>query len=750
MLALLSLFATAVSTRLPLPACELQAWAEIRELRSQAYVAGDYDRALELAECEIRALQHAPDWLRDGGFPVHACDPLEVIFKICNERSTGPDCAGATLDRYKLAGCDALPSFAGEYHRQRAQYHQRRMEYGEALAALAAAEELDAVCWYVDPGPVCAADLHTNDDSILELAIVASQRVQIAAELRGWSAARAGVADAMDLLARAVSSRTGAIADVQNLLAWSMLLAREVGVDAGDPTPLLTAALEVFDKVGSASASNVSINLGLAALQHDAPGDVEPALARVVLADLSPEEKLWLRVVQIRAALATGDTTGVDRWLRDIAEIADAGHAPMGRWFAAWIHGLVHEAASRTEPAIAAYAAAEAELERLAHGPLALEDSRASDRAYINFADATRRLVLVQLGDPAAAARTARTARTRAFRVAARTSCPAAEHVREDPPALGELRLLYFPASPQAPTGRPMSPLWAGFAITTGSVRAELLKLPLPADWQTATDEQLSAYAAVLLEPFRTELEQATELVVLPTGELNTVPFHALPWGSDILLGALPVRYGFDIATCGGALTDHPDAVQVLRDPAIDFTRESRGVEAAWTERGYTATTTEPQTSADLAALLAEPAAVVHIAAHGQQFIQDGLFAADDRLVFANGLTLTRPQILAARATPAVVFMSSCRSSFVDAEALGGGLSLAQAFMIRGSQFVVGADGDLDGELATAFATHFHAELAARPLHDTPIAWQRAYLKTRAEVDPRERPGMRMLRLFGQ
>ncbi|MFY0537826.1 CHAT domain-containing protein [Nannocystis pusilla] len=152
----------------------------------------------------------------------------------------------------------------------------------------------------------------------------------------------------------------------------------------------------------------------------------------------------------------------------------------------------------------------------------------------------------------------------------------------------------------------------------------------------------------------------------------------------------------------------------------------------------------------DLAPLLHRPARLVHIAAHGEQTVGDRLFMADDRVRFGDGLALTRADILSATAAPAVVYLSSCRSSSIDAETLGGGLSLAQAFMLRGARFVVGATGNLDGEVATDFAPRFYRALMGRPLSEVPVAWREAYLQTRAELTPRRKHLMRMLRVFAR
>lgn len=729
------------------PACELAALESIRRSVTAAYMAEDFDRALELAECEIRALQHAPPWLtnKEYGTPEHPCGPLEVIFNICNEH---PEfgCAEATLSRYQAEGCSELPAYAVEYHRMRAQYHHRRLEYAQEFTALAAAAERAA------GDAVCEPDGDGDDGSAwLEMAFLESQRGQLAAELRGWQVLRASVMTAERWLERADRVNRSAAAAVRNLVAWSLLLAREAGGDAGDPMPPLDAALATFKALRHrAAVANVRINIALAALQRGELARVEPALAGLVEATLGPEQRLWLHLVRVRAGLAAGGSRRVAPSLRALARLARGGALPTARYHAAWARGLAHEAAGRLALAVRAYQEAEDELERLAHGPLASQDGVTTDRAILGLGDAGHRLVRAQvlLGDTAAAVRSARLARTRALRVAARERCAASERVRDAPVAPGRLRLLYFPADAVAPTGRPEPrDVWVGLAITASGVQTALLTLPATAP---GPRDSLAPWSAQLLDPFRELIGHASEIEILATGILHDVPFHELPWGGDILLAAVPVVHGLDIETCGD---DRPRrrAAQIFRGPEHhDFDRETRQVRAALAADGYAGEPITPRTAADLAALLDDPPRMVHIAAHGEQPIRERLFLADDHIRFADGVELTRADILGAAAAPELVVFTSCRASAIDAETLGGGLSLAQAFMLRGARFVVGATADLDGEVATAFAPAFYRSLAGRPLHETPAAWRAAYLETRAGLQQNRVHLMRMLRLFAR
>ncbi|MFY0537827.1 hypothetical protein [Nannocystis pusilla] len=269
-------------------ACDLASLDKLRASLTQAYLNEEFDRVLELAECELRALRSAPAWMRDplDGSPEHPCKPLEVIFNVCNEQRPALGCAEATLVRHAREGCSEMPGFAVEHHRMRAQYHHRRLEYAEEFAALAAAADRaaeDAVCWYEESD---------SEDPTIELAITEAQRGQLAAELRGWHVLRASVAATDRLLAQASQPNPSTVADIRNLLAWSMLLAREAGGDAGDPTPQLAAALDIFEALQHRAAiDNVRINLGLAALQRGVSRTSSPLSQRSTRATCSPSRR---------------------------------------------------------------------------------------------------------------------------------------------------------------------------------------------------------------------------------------------------------------------------------------------------------------------------------------------------------------------------------------------------------------------------------------------------------------------------
>ncbi|MFY0535882.1 CHAT domain-containing protein [Nannocystis pusilla] len=271
-----------------------------------------------------------------------------------------------------------------------------------------------------------------------------------------------------------------------------------------------------------------------------------------------------------------------------------------------------------------------------------------------------------------------------------------------------------------------------------------------PIDLHRLSEAALQPWSEALLEPFFPEIEAADEIDILPTESLHHVPFHALPWEAGILLDRATVRYGLDVATCGADLAAPRGGALVVQGDDPYFASEASAVAAELAEH-WPVAVVRPTRPADLGPLLAGEYAVAHVVAHGEHVELDRLLATDDRLLLGDTLTLPRRTLLAAPGVPALVHLSACRSSFTDAETLGGGISLAHAFLLRGARYVVGAIEDVDGEVARAFASRFHRALAVEGLAGAPEAWREAYLAASGEFSsPSLARQLRRLRLYAR
>jgi hypothetical protein len=547
-----------------------------------------------------------------------------------------------------------------------------------------------------------------------------------------------------------------AIAVIQNQVGWAILLAREAELTTSDPVPWLTAALTVFGPGPSAvvsKADNTRINLALAAIQGNDVAEADRWIAEIVEEQkLSAEERLWLDLVRVRTTLAHGRIEEAATWQANLLRRPAAKSVPMAAWFAAWTRGLVADV-RHPDQAVAAYLEAEALLEGYAQRSAPVAFGALGEGRYLLFAGATRRLIdLLHATAPDLAATIARRARNRATRMAGREACGsqrAFHETRETTP--GELKLLFSRVSGRGvEDGRTG---WIGFAITADHVTSRRLTLPpVPGDLHRRPNTELQSWSDELLLPFGDEIDDADRIVILPTEDLHTVPFHALPWAGGQLLEVAPVMYALDWGGCAtrahlAAQAPHSSAL-ILSGQEPRLAREGGMVEERYHGSDIVALHMQVKRSADLGILFSERHAIAHLAAHGQHRPGESWLESDDKLRFGDNLSLSREDVLAGARVPALVHLSACQSSFVDTETLGGGVSVAQAFLLRGSEFVVGATHEVDDLVASQFAVAFHAELVDSELAATPEVWQAAYLRVSDKTPPSQYTSLRMLRLY--
>lgn len=717
----------------------------LRRERKAAYRRGEFARVLDLVRRELAALDAEEHTLR------RRCDALEAGVIVCSERLPELDCDDEFFQRAGAAGCLDDPRERARQHKLLAGAAFRRMRFAAALRASQRAVEAAT--------PLLLASLLRADppeqlrDVVLDLAGVAALRVEIAAQLRsqaGFEAALAALTLLLDVLEQDPATRADA-ALMRNVVAWGLLVLHEAGVDLGDPTPLLASALEVFTAEPTRdvpNADNTRINLALAALQRGASDEAARWLDDIEGAGLSVEERLWLCIARLRIALARGDLGEAARWQLELSRPELRDHAPMGAWFAAWTRGLLYEARGEPAAASAAYRDAEAELEAHARGSEAHADGSSADRRYLMFSGAARRLVDLRIadGDVEAALQVARNARNRALRLHARAACARAADTPPELPPPGALHLLYFPRDQISPA-RPSA--WYGFAATAAGVRVAALTLdPLPDDPRRLSRADLQRWSDLLLAPFEPELTGADELTVFATGPLHALPLHALPWGGDLLLAAIPVQYGLDISPCREAPRDRLERALIASGSDYSLPIEGQAVGDLLRARGLAVDHWRAGPSPPLSAALTGQYELAHLAAHGQHPADEVMFAADVQLVFGDSIALTRESILALRSAPSLIYLSACRSSFADAETLGGGLNLAHAFLLRGARTVIGSVRDIDATVTRSFAAGFYRQLQSVDPADVARAWRAAYLDARAALAPSLQPDLRLLRLY--
>jgi hypothetical protein len=186
------------------------------------------------------------------------------------------------------------------------------------------------------------------------------------------------------------------------------------------------------------------------------------------------------------------------------------------------------------------------------------------------------------------------------------------------------------------------------------------------------SDEALTPWSDALLAPFRAEIERSSALVVLASESLHGVPVHALPWDEGILLDALSVRYGLDLETCERSGGGSAARAVVIAGSDPTFSAEIEAVSGALDEAGIPVDSVRPQAATELTPLRTKHYTIAHIVAHGSA--EGEPFAPDDKLIFTEGFSLSRREILAEAASPDLVYLSACRASSADSETLGGGV----------------------------------------------------------------------------
>ncbi|XXX80717.1 CHAT domain-containing protein [Sorangium sp. So ce134] len=277
------------------------------------------------------------------------------------------------------------------------------------------------------------------------------------------------------------------------------------------------------------------------------------------------------------------------------------------------------------------------------------------------------------------------------------------------PPALeeGELMLVYH----RVRDG------WAGFAVTRGGVVARRLAAtaggaPVGERSAAAPGGERSAatpageLSAALLLPFRESIDAARRLRFLPSGALDQVDFHALPWGGAPLVAHAPVTYGMDLpGRSGRGAPSAEGGALVVADPRGDLPaarREGESVAAALAGQGLQVERLSggAATHRALRDALERPwLEVFHYAGHGAFAGRDGW---DSGLRLAAGGQLAVADVLALPRAPSRVVLSGCDTARTAPSAGGAGLGLglAQAFLLAGAGSIIAAARPVDDAVA--------------------------------------------------
>ncbi|HEV2853667.1 MAG TPA: CHAT domain-containing protein [Thermoanaerobaculia bacterium] len=580
--------------------------------------------------------------------------------------------------------------------------------------------------------------------------------------------------------------------DLLNNQAWSMLLAREAGERVGDPTRLLEKALETYGtckEVTPEMRANILINLALAHLQEDRPAQAKELLTQAH--ELEPHASiplmLWQLDLAARIALREGRPEEALHLFNDLKDLAQATSSADGRLRATLGKARSQEALGDRTAALETLREAEALLDEQSlqiplhegretfmatrqavvslHVELLLEQDRPAEALAVARHGRSRMLRQLERGDRLAnltpdqrarweslwtayhekraaleerakeewrlpedqrrQERAARKAEAEAVKglldqVFLLLEAPGEQPGQEPPPPRpGELILAYHPL--------PLPRRWVGFAADGKTVAVH--RFDLPPDLSRSSPEEL---ARRLLLPFRASIEKARQIRILPSGPLQGVDFHELPFDGDVLLAGRPVVYGLDLPVSAGPAQAPGRHALLVADPrddlpgALSEIRTVSKILQSGPRSWITEELKSTEASTEAVRRRFDDADLLHYAGHG---VFSGFGGWESGLLLAEETQLTLGDILALERVPAWVVLSGCDTGRSSVETPVESLGLAQAFLLAGSREVVASIRPASDREVPAFFTDLYRMWDRET--DLAVAFQRAQLSWR-------------------
>jgi CHAT domain-containing protein len=253
-----------------------------------------------------------------------------------------------------------------------------------------------------------------------------------------------------------------------------------------------------------------------------------------------------------------------------------------------------------------------------------------------------------------------------------------------------------------------------------------------------ATSDTPEQIASDLLARFETDIDNAAKIRFLPSGPLDHVDFHALPWKGRRLLAVAPIEYGLDVPGRGSKPTGpRGPAALVIADPSSNlFEAHQEGLVAAdWLsgELGFGVQRLDGReaTFSSVRRALQNPKVdYLHYAGHGHFSERE----EELELPLADGGALTLDDILTLEHTPRSVILSGCETARTASIASAKGLGLAQAFIVRGADVAIAATTEVDDHMTTRIMTNLYRALAISGGEDAASALQTAELEELART----------------
>ena len=610
----------------------------------------------------------------------------------------------------------------------------------------------------------------------LGLDLDAAAALSAEAVLRGRLGDLDGSADALARTLGLMEGGSGdARGRLLNSMAWTWILARDRGLQTDDPRPLLREALAIFTsngKEGSRTAAHVQVNLAFAELLEGNVAVARSLVSELPAASGDRRQELWRRYIALRIAESEGALTATLRGYEELATAADDAQSSdlQIRAIVGGSRALV--AIGRPQEGVERLLMAERALD-LQLSRLAVDGSRERYAAINDRSSREAVSLLLALGRERQALCVARLARRRSYEAVARLVHHRLEDlatVAERQRALARYQkmraeiegdierswtlprrdgeLVRVAAGRRAVAGRreldaalaeieaapvvattceelarakpgelvlallPAADGWIGFAQLGPKIEVRSLDLPDPSD-------SMKNWSLALLGPFREMILGASRLRVISDGELLSVPIHALPLDGVPLFERLPVAYSLDLAdspdlrdgerslggASGGALVVAPPSNLLHAEVEVDEVLERLD------ELGFAVEVLsgDAATGSRVRARLGR-AGLLHFVGHAHA---NPSARWDSALDLAGDSSLQVIDLIAApEPAPRIVVLNGCRTGLASERDAAGGMSLAHAFLVAGSEVVIATTSDVDDAVAFAVIEALYAALA--------------------------------------
>jgi len=248
-------------------------------------------------------------------------------------------------------------------------------------------------------------------------------------------------------------------------------------------------------------------------------------------------------------------------------------------------------------------------------------------------------------------------------------------------------------------------------------------------------DAPANRIAEAWLSPFQLGLEKVRRVRLILPADIAKTDWHALPFKGAPLIEHAEVEYSLDLGARPSSVNTGKVAL-VIADPTEDLPgarASTNSVVSALEARGLQVKTLVGQAATHEAVrdALEDPSVrFLHYAGHASFDGPDGLEAS---LRLARRGRFSVADIMALQHVPAVVVLAGCDTARIaTGEAVGHGLGLAQAFVLKGSRAAVASPRPL----GDTFAQEATKRLYAEPIEREPSVAFRAAVRALRQAAP--------------